>query len=108
MEPCLPTFPALVETRSRVIEIDRMAKMTHEITGHPVGDGHWKSVLVGMLDPVTRQHTANLMGSKHSANDLKNAILEFTSNVVLDDNAMNLGRIGENSTSDGQGAGGGG
>ena len=39
------------ETRSRVIEIDRMAKMAHEITGHPVGDGHWKSVLVGMLDP---------------------------------------------------------
>ena len=90
------------ETRSRVIEIDRMAQMTHEITGHPVGDGHWKSVLVGMLDPVTRQHTANLMGSKHTANDLKNAILEFTSNVVLDDNAMNIGHIGERKTQDKQ------
>ena len=46
------------ETRSRVIDIDKMAKLTEEITGEPIGEGHWKSVLVGMLDPVTRQHTS--------------------------------------------------
>ena len=39
------------ETRSRVIEIDKMAKTTQEVTGDVIGDGHWKSVLVGMLDP---------------------------------------------------------
>ena len=72
------------ETRTRVPETDKMAKLTAEITGSPVGDGHWKSVLVGMLDPLVRQHVSSLMGSKHSAMELKMTILEFTSNVVLD------------------------
>ena len=28
------------ETRSKVIDIDKMAKLTQEITGEPVGEGH--------------------------------------------------------------------
>ena len=79
-----------------MIDIDRMAKLTAEIAGEPVGDGYWKSVLVGMLDPLTRQHTSSMMGSKHSVQDLKQAILEFTSNVVLDaSDAMQIGQVGE-------------
>ena len=58
----------LAETRSKVFDIDRMAKLTEEATGEPVGEGHWKSVLVGMLDPLTRQHTSSMMGSKTAAN----------------------------------------
>ena len=84
------------ETRSKVIDIDRMAKLTEEVAGEPVGEGHWKSVLVGMLDPVTRQHTSRMMGSQHSVHDLKQAILEFTSNVVIDQSdAMQIGQVGE-------------
>ena len=60
-----------------------------------MGDGHWKSVLVGMLDPITRQHTSSMMGSAYSAADLKRAILEFTSNMVLSSgDAMMLGQCG--------------
>ena len=82
-------------TRSEVIDIDKMAKLTQEIMGEPVGEGHWISVLVGMLDPLTRQHTSSLMGSKTTVAELKQAILEFTSNVVLDNSdAMQLGQVG--------------
>ena len=85
-----------VETRSKVIEIDRMAKLAQETNGEPIGEGHWKSVLVGMLDPLTRQHTSRMMGSQHTAMDLKQAILEFTSNVVLDaSSAMQIGGFGQ-------------
>merc|ERR1712051_42584 len=84
------------EPRTKAVEIDRMAKLTEEITGEPVGEGHWKSVLVGMLDPLTRQHTSSMMGSRHTVNDLKQTILEFTSNVVLDQSdAMQIGQVGE-------------
>merc|ERR1712218_526298 len=96
------------ETRSKVIDIDKLAKLTQDITGEPIGEGHWKSVLVGMLDPLTRQHTPSLMGSKHSVAELKQAILEFTSSVVLDSaDAMQLGRFGGQEGLGGEPAGGG-
>ena len=91
------------ETRSRVIEIDRVARATQEVTGEPIGEGHWKSALVGMLDPVTRQHTASLMGSGTSVADLKRAILEFTANVSVDKDIMDIGRVSQE-TEDGAGS----
>ena len=89
------------ETHSKVIEIDKMAKITAGVTGSAVGDGHWKSVLVGMLDPITRQHTSSLMGSTHTAEDLKQAILEFTSNMVLENDPMNLDSVGKSGQDEG-------
>ena len=83
------------ETRTRVIEIDRVARATEEVTGETIGEGHWKSVLVQMLDPVTRQHTAALMGSGTSVADFKRAILEFTANVSVDKDIMDIGRISQ-------------
>ena len=49
-----------------------------------------------MMDPVTRQHTAHMMGFKHSSLDLKQAIVEFTSNMVFlgDSDAMQIGGFG--------------
>ena len=83
------------ETRSRVIEIDKAAKLTQEITGEAIADSHFKSILVGMLDPLTRQHTSSYMGSNNTSEELKRAILEFTTNVVMDNNdAMQIGALG--------------
>ena len=73
-----------------------MAKLTQEIAGNPIGEGHWTSVQVGMPDPVSRQHTSSMMGSRHMAVDLKQAILEFTSNVLLDNaDSMHIGGFGQ-------------
>ena len=78
-----------------MIEIDKVAKLTQEIAGEAIGNSHFKSILVGMLDPLTRQHTSNLMGSNTSADDLKRAILELTTNAVLDSNdGMEIGAVG--------------
>ena len=45
------------ETRMLVTELDRRAKILQDITGEKVSDSHFKSILVGILDPTTRQHT---------------------------------------------------
>ena len=39
------------DTRSKVTEIDRAAKLAAEITGEPIGEGHFKSVLVACSIP---------------------------------------------------------
>ena len=68
------------ETRSNMTEIDRMAKIVFEVTGRPVTDESMKGVLVGSLDPITRQMTAHLHGVDTSTEELRNHISRFTSN----------------------------
>ena len=82
------------ETRSHMTEIDRMAKLVFEVTGRAVSDESMKGVLVGSLDPVTRQMTAHLHGVDTSTEELRNHISRFTSNVAIDGNAMQLGALG--------------
>ena len=55
-----------LETRSILIEVDRMAKAVYEITGQELTDIEMKGVVVGCLDPLTCQHTTSLHGAKHS------------------------------------------
>ena len=70
------------ETRNLVTELERKVKTVEDITGEEVSDGHIKSVLVGILDPMTKQHTAMHHGCKHTAEDLKRVVLEFVNNVA--------------------------
>ncbi len=55
----LVTKPAKgpLETKQRITEMDARAKVVEDITGKPVDDNHAKSVLIGLMDPTTRQHT---------------------------------------------------
>ena len=46
------------ETKSLITELERIVKMVVEVTGELISDNHAKSVLVEILDPMTRQHTA--------------------------------------------------
>ena len=43
--------------------------MVEEVTGELISDNHAKSVLVGILDPMTRQHTAMHHEGKHGARE---------------------------------------
>ena len=54
------------ETRNRITEMERRIKLVEDITGEEISENHIKSVLVGILDPVTRQHNAMYHGSKMS------------------------------------------
>ena len=46
------------ETKSLITEVERRMKMVEEVTGELISDNPAKSVLVGILHPMTRQHTA--------------------------------------------------
>ena len=60
-----------------------------------ISDNHAKSVLVGILDPMTRQHTAMHHGGNTGYEKLKRVVLEFTNNVAGSDSAMQVDQIAE-------------
>ena len=78
-----------------MIEIDRMAKLVFEITGRVVPDDSMKGLLAGSLDPIARQMTVHLHGVDTSTEELRNQINRFTSNVAINNNAMQLGAVAE-------------
>ena len=82
-----------VETKNLVTELERRIKLVDDITGDGVGDNHAKSILVGILDPTTRQHTAMYHGRTHNFEQLKKAVLEFVNNATRRDDAMQVGCI---------------
>ena len=43
------------ETIALLTEMDRKMKLVEDVTGEEVSEMHARSVLVGILDPVTRQ-----------------------------------------------------
>ena len=80
------------ETRRLVTELEQRMKAVEELTGKEVDeDVHAKSILIGILDPVTRQHTA--MNHGKNFKDLKRHILEFINNVSGGSSAMQIGRL---------------
>ena len=81
------------DTRSRLIEIDRMAKVVYEITGQELTDMELKGVVVGCLDPLTCQHATNFCGAKHSCSELRAFDNNFIGNNVRDNNAMQIGSL---------------
>ena len=83
------------ETKSLTTELERRMKMVEEVTGELISDSHAKSVLVGMLDPMTRQHTAMHHGGNTGYEKLKRVVLEFTNNVAGSDSAMQVDQIAE-------------
>lgn len=83
------------ETRSLLMELERRVKVAEDVTVESISDMHSKSILVGILDPVTRQHTAMHRGTRASYDQLKRVVLEFVNNMARVDDAMQVGMIGE-------------
>ena len=71
-------------------EMDRKMKLVGDVTGE-VSEMHARSVLVGILDPVTRQHTA--MNHSKSYETLKKIVQEFANNSTTGQEAMQIGRV---------------
>ena len=84
------------DTRSHLVEVDRMAKMVYEVTGRQVTDDELKGVIIGCLDPITKQHTARLHGTDVSAKELRAVVNSYINNVVTDSDAMQLGSFAKN------------
>jgi len=84
------------ETRSLITEMERRAKMVEDVAGEILSELRLKSVLVGILDPMTRQHTAMLHGAKAKCEELKRTVLEFVNNVRGGGgDPMQIGRVEE-------------
>ena len=77
------------ETKSLITEMDEKKNMVEEMTGSPVGEQHAKSILLGILDPITRQNTAASQG-KETYEGLKKIVLEFVNYArgAADDSPM--------------------
>ena len=69
------------ELLSLMTEMEKKIKLIEELTGEVVGGLHKKSVLIGLLDPITRQHTA--MRHNENFEVLKQTVVEFVSNAVI-------------------------
>ena len=83
------------ETKSLITELERRMKMVEEVTGELISDNHAKWVLVGILEPMTRQQTAMHHGGTTGYEKLKRVVLEFTNNVAGTDSAMQVDQIAE-------------
>ena len=81
---------AIDETRILVTEMERKMRLAEEFCG-TITDNHAKSVLAGILDKATKQHTSNFQGSQHTFQAFKNAVLEFANSTGSVD-AMQIGR----------------
>jgi hypothetical protein len=81
------------ETRNLITEMERKIKLVEDVTGEEISENHAKSVLVGILDPLTRQHTAMYHGKKATTEQLKKVVLEFANNVARGPDAMHIGAI---------------
>ena len=53
-----------------------------------------RTAYVGILDPVTRTHLTHFQGKDTKPDVLKQEILRFVSNPIVDNNAMQEGSIG--------------
>ena len=80
------------ETKLLVTEIEQKIRIIEDITGEVITDNHAKSVLIGVLDPMTRQHTAMHQGTEVKFEKFKQAVMEFANNAQGQD-AMQIGRV---------------
>ena len=74
--------PAHVPEETPILITELLMKMQRleDISGHPVDDVHAKSILVGILDPVTKQLTAREHHKKFE--ELKKIVLETANGCV--------------------------
>ena len=85
-----------------ITELEQKIKTVRDITGEEVGEMHAHSVLIGILDPLTRSNTAMSHGLKYE--QLKKLIIQFANNAtatgavnnkqsVTNSNDMNIGSL---------------
>ena len=65
---------------SLITEMDRRMKILEDVTREPVPSMMAKAVLIGILDPITRQHTAIVHALQYDK--LKPSVIEFASNAI--------------------------
>ena len=91
------------ETRRLINELIQKKKRVEDITGQEMEDIYSKAVLAGILDPMTRQHTAMYHGTDTTSEAFKKTILEFTNDAGQSSRGqapMQIGRKQEDELND--------
>ncbi len=89
------------DTRQMIVELMEKIRIAEELAEEGLSDAHRKSILVGIMDPLTRQHTA--MCVKENFEELKKKVLEFVTNASATRRTpMQLGQIGSQEEQDWQ------
>ena len=84
------------ETRDLMTEIQRKMKNIEDVTGEKISDSHAKSVMIGVLDPISRQHTAMYQGATTGPLSFMRKVMEFVNNITgTNPDAMQIGSLGE-------------
>eukprot|EP00974_Lingulodinium_polyedra_P103167 9987827-Lingulodinium_polyedra.AAC.1 len=91
------------ETLTMITELERKKNTVEDVTGEEISGMHAKSVLIGILDPITRQHTA--MEHMRDYDGLKKIIEEFANNATAKSDAMQIGRLEDPGGEEGHGDG---
>ena len=84
------------EAKALLLELDERARRVEEVTGEPIGNSHWMSVVMGLIDPESMKHTAAYGGVNMSAAVLQKKVIEFASLMSTSAKGadeMDLGRL---------------
>ena len=71
------------ETRALMVELEEKAKKMEEITGESIEEGHYKSVIAGMIDLETLKQTAEYQ--EGGLDKFKRKVMEFVNLVMSGD-----------------------
>ena len=99
---------SIAETRELLTELERRMKMVRDLTEQDISDMHARSVLIGILDHQTRQHTAYRQTDPFE--QFKNPVLEFVNAAgssqgeLKKSDPMQVGIVEEGTTNAGSGA----
>ena len=83
------------ETKALITEMERKMKIIDEVSNEPISDNHARSVLIGILDPITKVQTAMHHGDSTDFDKLRRIVMEFTNNMTTSANPMQIGSVGE-------------
>ena len=99
---------SIAETRELLTELERRMKMVRDLTEQGISDMRARSVLIGILDPQTWQHTAYRLADPFE--QFKNSVFEFVNAAgssqgeLTKSDPMEVGRVEEGTTKAGSGA----
>ena len=70
------------ETRTLLLDMEKSVKLVQDVTGSGIDTLHKKSIVLGILDPTTRQHTTQYHGSSTPYAEFVTKIREFVNSVA--------------------------
>ena len=76
----IPVSSSVEETKNKLVELKVRIARAEDILGEKITDMQKKTALLQILDPITKQHTANVQGSS-KFDQFYTVVMNFTNNA---------------------------